>query len=70
MTNYHWSYIVQYRKIPNISPEIMEVRKHFWGGLIFGGGGFFSGEGLILGGYFVLVSKYQVLKIHCYISLL
>ena len=26
-----------YRKIPNVSPGLIEVFKHFWGGLIFGG---------------------------------
>ena len=38
-----------YRKIPNISPGLIEVRKHFWGfmfgGLIFGG--------LIFGGAYI-----------------
>ena len=56
------SYFV-YRKIPNISPGLIEVRKHFLEGL-------YSGGGLIFGGHFVLVSEYQDLKIHCYISLL
>ena len=50
---------IRYRKIPNISPGLIEVRKHFLGGLIFGG--------LIFGGHFVLVSEYQDLKNHCFI---
>ena len=25
-----------YCKIPSISPGLIEVRKHFWGGLVFG----------------------------------
>ena len=41
----------KYREIPNISPRLIEVRKHFLGGLIFGG-------------HFVLVSEYKDLKIH------
>ena len=45
-----------YRKIPNISPGLKEVRKHFLGGLYSGG--------LIFGGH-VLVSQYQDLKVHC-----
>ena len=49
--------ILTYRKIPNISPGLIEVRKPFLGGLYSGG--------LIFGGYFVLVSKYKNLKIHC-----
>ena len=59
--------LIAYCKIPYISPGLIDTRKHFilegyilrahiWGGLI-------------LGGHFVLVSKYQDLKIHCYISL-
>ena len=51
-----------YRKNPNISPGLIEVRKHFLGDLYSGG--------LIFGGHFVLVSEYQDLKIHCYISIL
>ena len=67
-------YNVQYKycKIPNISPGLIEVRKHFLGGLYSGGlysGGLHS-DGLIFEGHFVLVSEYQDLKIHCYISLL
>ena len=46
--------LIIYRKIPNITPGLIEVRQHFFGGLIFGG-------------HFVLV--YQDLKIRCYISL-
>ena len=45
---------------PNISPWLIEVRKHFWGGLSLGG--------LISGEHFVLMSDYQGVKIHCYIS--
>ena len=36
----------------NISPGLIEVRKHIL-------------EGLIFGGHFVLVSEYQDFKIHC-----
>ena len=36
-----------YRKIPNISPGLIEVRKHFLGGL-------YSEEWPIFGGHFVL----------------
>ena len=57
-------HFMEYRKIPNISPGLIEVHKHFLGGLIFGGLIF---GGLIFGGHFVLVSEYQDLKIHCYI---
>ena len=56
-----------YRKIRNISPGLIEVRKPFFGGLY--SGGLYLG-GPIFGGHFVLVSEYQDLKIHCYISLL
>ena len=38
-----------YRKIPNISPGLIEVRKHFLGGLYAGGlysGGLYS-EGIL-----------------------
>ena len=55
-----------YRKIPNISPGLIEVRKHIFGGL-YSGGHIFGG--LVFGGHFVLVSEYEDLKIHCYISL-
>ena len=51
--------IKKYRKIPNISPGLIEVRKPFLEGLYSGG--------LIFGGHFVLVSEYKDLKIHCYI---
>ena len=61
--------ILIYRKTPNMSPGLIEVRKHFFGGL-YSSGLIFGGGGLILGGHFVLVSEYQDLKIHCYISLL
>ena len=44
-----------YRKIPNISPGLIEGRKHFFGGLYSGG--------LKFGGYFVLVSEYKDFKI-------
>ena len=54
-----------YRKIPNVSPGLIEVFKHFLGGLIFGWG-LYSG-GLTFGGHFVLVSEYQDLKNHCFI---
>ena len=57
-----------YGKIPNVSPGLKEVFKHFLGGL-YSGGDLYSG-GLIFGGHFVLVSEYQDLKIYCYISLL
>ena len=60
--NYKHIFVVIYRKIPNISPGLIEVRKHFLGGLYSGG--------LIFGGHLVLVSEYQDLKIHCYILLL
>ena len=53
--------IFNYRKIPNISPGLIEVRKHILGGLYSGG--------LIFGGHFVLVFEYQDLIINCYISL-
>ena len=36
------SFLVTYRKILNISPELINSRKHFFGGLY--------SEGLILGG--------------------
>ena len=52
---------VRYHKIPNISPGLIEVRKHFLEGFTFGGGGLYSG-GLIFGGHFVLVCEYQDLK--------
>ena len=58
---------MSYRKIPNISPGLIEVRKHFWGGLY--SGGLIFGR-LIFGGHFVLVYEYQDLKIHCYTSLI
>ena len=63
----HHLSVVSYRKIPNVSPGLIKVFKHFLlglysGGLIFGG--------LIFGGHFVLVSEYQDLKNHCFISLL
>ena len=51
-----------YRKILNISPGLVEVCKHFFGGLYLGGIIF---GGLIFGGYFLLESEYQDLKIHC-----
>ena len=38
-------YIKKYRKIPNISPGLIEVRKHFLGGLYSGG--------LIFGGAYI-----------------
>ena len=60
--------VLVYRKIPSISPGIIEVRKHFLEGL-YSGGAYIRG-GVIFGGHFVLVSEYQELKIHCYISLL
>ena len=53
---YHTT-LLRYCKIPNISPGLIEMRKHFLGGLIFGG-------------HFVLVSEYQDHKIDCYILLL
>ena len=54
--------MVKYRKIPNISPGLIKVRKHFLGCLYSGG---YIRGGLIFGGHFVLVSEYQELKIHC-----
>ena len=51
---------MRYRKVPNISPGLIEVRKHFLWGLYSGGLIF---EGLIFGGHFVLVSEYQDLEI-------
>ena len=48
-----------YRKISNVSPGLIEVRKPFLGGLYSGG--------LIFGGHFMLVSEYQDLKNHCFI---
>ena len=51
--------VVVYCKIPNISPGLIEVRKHFSRGLYSGG--------FIFGGHFVLVSEYQDLKNHCFI---
>ena len=56
--------LLKYRKIPNVSPGLIEVFKHFLGGLY--SGGLHSG-GLIFGGHFVLVSEYQDLKNHCFI---
>ena len=46
-----------YRKIPNVSPGLIEVRRPFLGGLYSGG----------LGGHFLLVSEYKDLKIHHYV---
>ena len=43
--------IINYRKIPNICPGLIQLRKHILGG-------FYSGE-LIFGGHFVLVSAHQ-----------
>ena len=51
--------VFKYRKILNVSPGLIEVFKHFFGGLYSGG--------LIFGGHFVLVSEYQDLKNHCFI---
>ena len=62
--------VEMYRKIPNIGPGLIELRKLFFGGLYLGGayirGGLYSGK-LIFGGHFVLVSEYQDLKNHCFI---
>jgi len=44
---FHDSLLFQYRKIPNISPGLMQVCKHILMGL-------FSGKGLIFGGSFGL----------------
>ena len=60
-------YLKTYRKIPNVSPGLIEVFKPFLGGL-YSGGLIFGG--LIFGGHFVLVCEYQDLKIHHNISLL
>ena len=57
--------VLTYRKIPNISRGLIEVRKHFLGGL--NPGAYIRGA---FGGHFVLVSEYQDLKNHCYISLI
>ena len=54
--------VAGYRKIPNTSPGLIDVRKHFLGGL-------YSGGVLIFGGHSVLVFEYEDLKIHCYTSL-
>ena len=55
------SYISKYRKIPNISPGLIEVRKHFLGGLYSGGAyireGDLYSEVHIFGRHFVLVSE-------------
>ena len=51
---------LQYRKIPNISPGLMEVCKHFLGGLY--------SRGLIFGGHFVLVPEYQDLLLYIAIT--
>ena len=62
--------LLKYRKIPNVSPGLIEVSKHFLGGLYSGGlifGGAYIRGGLIFGGHFVLVSEYQDLKNHCFI---
>ena len=49
-----------YRKIPNISPGLVGVRKHILGGYIqvglYSGGGLYS-RGHIFGGNIVLVSR-------------
>ena len=50
------------RRIPNISPGLIEVRKHIWGAYIRGA---YIRRGIIFGGHFVLVSEYQDFKIHC-----
>ena len=54
-----------YREIPNVSPGLIKVFKHFLVGL-YSGGAYIRG-GLIFGGHFVLVSEYQDLKNHCFI---
>ena len=59
-----FDFYIKYRKIPNIRPGLIEVRKHFLGGYIRGGLTYNRG---LFGGHFVLVSEYQDLKIHCYI---
>ena len=55
---------IEYHKILNIRPGLIGARKHFSEGLY--SGGLYSG-GLIFGRHFVLVSKYQDLKNHCFI---
>ena len=55
---------IKYRKVPNISPGIIAIFKHIFGGL-YSGGLIFGG--FIFGGHFVLVSEYQDLKNHCFI---
>ena len=47
----------KYREIPNISPRLIEVRKHFLGGAYIRGG-------LIFGGHFELVSENQNFEIY------
>ena len=55
---------LEYHIIPNISPALIELRKHFWGGLL--SWGLYSG-GLIFGGHFSLVSEYENFEIYRYI---
>ena len=50
-----------YRKIPNISPGLIAIFKHIFGGLF--GGAYIYG-GLIFDGHFVLVFKYQNFEIY------
>ena len=40
---YDWNVEYKYRKIPNISPGLIEVRKHFLGGSYLGGGYIWGG---------------------------
>ena len=49
---------MQYRKIQDISPGLIAIRKNILGGGAYIQGGLYSG-GIIFGGYFVIVSSYQ-----------
>ena len=48
-----------YRRMPNVSPDLIEIFKHILGGFYFDG---LYSERLIFGGYFVLLSAYQDFK--------
>ena len=55
-----------YRKIPNISPELIEVRKHFLRGLYSGGAyirGAYIRGGLYSGFYGILLLQFECLLI-------
>ena len=53
-------FLLTYRKISNISPGLIDIFKHIFGGLCFGG--------LIFRGHFVLVSAYQDFKVYYHIN--